>query len=106
MSRRNGSHKNRLMTSKPDDIALSTAVEDKFLNLCTTYFNMKGVQLFIPPSLTSDMFNWRKMAIRHKNGDFRHAEIELRSLKTVAEWTLAVNSKLRNQESPNVDWRE
>ena len=108
MSRRNGKaiHANKLFVSKPDDIALCTAVEDKFINLCNIHLNMKGTQLFIPSSLDSDMLNWRKMAVRHRRGDFRHSEAEMKSLRTIAEWTLEVNAKLRNQEVPKVDWRD
>ena len=103
MSRRNGSA-SRMVVSSPDDIALCRAVEDKFINLCNIHFNMKGTQLFIPPSLNSDMLNLRKMAVRHKSGDFRHNETEKKSLKSVAEWTLSVNAKLRNQEVPKMEW--
>lgn len=108
MNRRNGKpiHSNKLVVSKPDDIALCTAVEDKFINLCNIHINITGIQLVIPPSLISDMLNWRRMAIRHRKGDFRHTETEKKSLRTVAEWTLVTNAKLRNQEVPNMNWRD
>ena len=99
-------HSNMLVTSTPDDISLCQAVEDKFKDLCNIHPKMTGVHLQIPKRLEKYMINWRTMAIRFKNGDFRHTDIEKKSLRTIAEWTLRVNARLRNQEIPIVRWRD
>ena len=107
MSKRNGSiHRNVLKKSNPDYIALSSAVEEKFKLLCTMYYNMRGTQILIPGHLMKDMLNWRTMVVRHQKGDFRHTDIEIKSLKNVAEWTLETHAKLRNQPVPKMEWRD
>ncbi len=97
-------HLSRLGPSKPDDIALASAVEERFILLCKFYRQQKGMDLIPPAGLDRDMMFWRTMRVRHKKGDFRHTEGEMKALRHVAEWTLRVNAKLRNQPTPRVDW--
>jgi len=93
-----------LKPSVPDTIALSSAVQSRFLDLCEAYLRIRGVELSPPPSLDADMLRWRTMAVRFKKGDFRNSEGELKALRTIAQWTLDENSELRNQPKVSVDW--
>ena len=98
-------HFNVLRPSTPDAIALATALEERFVDLCGSYLRIKGSQLIPPPSLDNDMLRWRQMRVRHKKGDFRNSDAELLSVRTICEWTLRVNAEIRNQKSVAVDWR-
>jgi len=37
-------------------------------------------------------------------GDYRHTEAEKRSTRAIADWTLEVNAKLRNQKKTKIEW--
>ena len=109
MSKKNGKanrHKNRLVRSTQDDVGLAEAVESRFLTLCESYLRIKGVQIPIPQSLSTDLLKWRRMRVRHRQGDFRHTEVELEATKTIAQWTLDENAVLRNQEKQILEWKE
>lgn len=107
MSKSNGRdirHSNALKSSNMGIIDLNDAVEYRFNDLCAVYFREKGMELFPPKHLDKDMFLWRTMAVRHKSGDYRHTDDEIKSLKNVAEWTLQENCKLKGQEYVPLDW--
>lgn len=91
------------MQSEADTIALGQAVEERFLDLCHSWLRIRGVEMPIPQSLDTDMLWWREMKIRHKKGDFRNSDAELKSTKTIAQWTLDMNSVLRNQPVKKLD---
>jgi len=99
MSRRNGKprHADRLLSSSMDDVALGVAVDEKFLVLCKRYLDVTGNQLLIPQSMDRDVMRWREMRVRHKRGDFRHTEAEIKSLRAVAQWTVDVNDVICGQ---------
>jgi hypothetical protein len=99
-------HGNKLEKSIPDTITLAAKVEENFLTLCELHRRVRGVDLIPPRELDGDMLNWRAMRVRHKKGDFRNTESELRSTKTIAEWTVQVNCVLRNQPPKHVTWKE
>ena len=112
MTKRNGKPKfkqhfpDRLVPSQPDDYCLARKVEENFLNVCLTYKRINGEEISIPPHMDSDIIRWRQMRVRHESGDLRHTGAELRSVKAVAEWTISVNAKLRNQKTPTIDWKD
>ncbi len=108
MSRKNGKgqiHSNVLMPSSIDETELSKAVERGFLSVCEKYVQVKSEQLPIPRSLDKDLLRWRRMSARYKRGDCRHTEAEFRSLKVIAQWTVDINMKLRNQPLKKVEWK-
>lgn len=78
-------------------------VESRFLDLCHLHLRLRGTKLEVPKELQSDMVRWRRMVVRHKSGDFRHRESEMKALKAIAQWTLQVNAQLRNQAVLKVD---
>lgn len=92
-----------LKNSSMDTVALSQAVEERFLVLCKTWLRVKGVQIPIPKSLDPDLLRWRAMATRHRRGDYRSTEAEDRSVKSIAQWTLDMNAELRGQEKQELD---
>jgi len=99
-------HNNLLVTSRQDDIALADAVEYRFLKLSKDHLRIRGNPLLIPATLDADMVLWRTMRVRHKKGDFRHSEVELKGTQSIAEWTLIVNAEIHNQKKPQkIDWR-
>jgi len=131
MNRRNGKliHSNRLVPSSYDEVSLCQAVEDRFLDLTRSWQRIKGESLPIPAELDKDMLRWRQMRMRHRCqkcgnkevlvlpgksiccsycggfGDYRHTEAELKSLRTIAEWTVDMNCVLRNQPKITLNWR-
>jgi hypothetical protein len=106
MTKRNGKpiHLNVLKPSTADAIALAQAVEERFLDLCSNWQRIRGEEMPIPKSLDHDLMLWRTARVRHKRGDFRNTEAELRATKAVAQWTVDRNCELRNQEPRTVDW--
>jgi len=105
MGRRNGQiHFHQLKPSLQDTIQPSLAVHERFVNLCGSWLRVRGEQIPIPKSLDGDILLWRKMSVRHKQGDFRNSEAELKALRTVAGWTLEMNCVLRNQPIKRIDW--
>ena len=79
-------------------------LENRFLDLCESYLRITGNPLVVPKSLDADMLLWRTMMVRHKKVDFRNTEDEFKSLKNIAQWTVDVNNKIRNQEPKTIDW--
>ena len=96
----------RLMPSNQDLIALSMALEERFLNLCNLYQKSKGMVLNIPKGLDKDMFLWRTMAVRHKKGDFRNTDSEKQSIRVLAQWTVDVKATLCNQPTKQLQWND
>lgn len=92
--------------SSPDNIQLAIAVEQKFLDLCGAYQKIKGVNLTYPPDMRHDFVRWRTMCARHRAGDYRHTDAELKSTREVAQWTVDVNCRLRNQPTKQLTWKD
>ena len=99
-------HFNILHPSDLDTVELGQAVEDRFLDLCGTYLRIRGETLPIPQQLYPDMLRWREMRVRHRAGDLRNTESELRSVKALAQWTVDENLALRGQQAVVVEWKE
>jgi hypothetical protein len=95
-----------MLPSQPDTVALGEAVEGRFLDLCGAYLRIKGEELTPPPDLDSAMLLWRTMRVRHKRGDYRNSRSELAAARTMAQWTLSENCRLRNQPDVVVQWRD
>jgi hypothetical protein len=98
-------HPNQLIPSTQDDILLCREVERGFNMVFNLYRSQNGEDLPVPPSLDADMFRWRSMAVRFRKGDLRHSEAELKSLKTIAQWTVSLNCKLGNQPEKKLVWK-
>ncbi len=105
MSKQNG-RPDILLPSDPDLAELAAAVEGKFLELCQFHRRVTGFDLTIPAELKDDALRWRRMVLRHRRRDFRHTPSEKKSTRAVAEWTLRVNCKLRNQVYVPITWRD
>jgi hypothetical protein len=99
-------HKDMLHPSSQDDVALADAVEQRFLDVCGSWLRVKGVELVPPESLNSDMLLWRRMRVRHNQGDFRNSDSELKATQVVAQWTLDCQCELRNQPKQTIKWRD
>ena len=93
-----------MLNSSQDEAALCQAAQQRFLDLCQAYLRIRGETLPIPPSLNSDMLRWRQMAVRHRAGDYRHTESELKSLRSLCQWLVDTNCVLRNQPLTKIQW--
>ena len=99
-------HFNILFPSTLDNIELSKAVQDRFVELCGAHLRITGNHLVPPASLDVDMKRWREMAVRHASGNMQNTEAELRSVKTIAQWLVDTNLALRNQKLKKVEWKD
>ena len=99
-------HYNVLNPSDMDTVELGYAVEQRFLDLTGAYLRVHGTYLAVPVQFDRDMLRWREMRVRHKAGDLRNTEAELKSTQVIAQWTCNVNAKLRNQTPVQVAWKE
>lgn len=93
-----------MINSTQDDAMLSIEAERRFKDLCEAYLRITGQMLDIPASLNSDMLRWRTMAVRHRSGDFRHTDGELKSLRTLCQWMVDTNCTMRNQPTTKIQW--
>lgn len=90
--------------SNPDNIALPIAVEDRFLRLCNMHMRTLGTELVPPTYLNRAMLRWRELRARHKSGDLRHTDDEIKATQDIADWTLEMNAALTNTPLQKVDW--
>ena len=107
MTKRNGKgtiHGNMLFPSEKDTIMLSRAVEERFIMVSGLWQKMMFEPIPIPMMLDKPMLLWRQMAVRHKQGDYRNTADELNAVREMAQWTVDMNCKLRNQPQKRVQW--
>lgn len=105
----NGNHRQFtevLLPSNPDEICLAEKVEENYLELSAAYQRIKGELLIFPRYIDRDVMRWRQMRVRHKAGDYRHTESELKAVKAVAQWTVDVQMTIRNQPAKTVEWKD
>lgn len=95
---------NKYFRSGPDDIQLGLEIEIRFVELCETYKRIKGKVLLPPTDLHKDFVLWRVMRMRHKKGDARHTEDEMKATQAVAQWTVDIHRELRGQSPVRVVW--
>ena len=98
-------HRDVLRPTLRAECDLAFIVEGNFLEVCQTYGRVHGEDLIPPKSLDGDMLLWRQMRVRHKKGDFRNTEAELKSCKAIADWTVQVKADLCGQKPKKVGWR-
>jgi len=107
MSGKNGKiHYSVLSESQLDTVELAKAVEDRFLVVFHLHMKICGSQLDVPHELKKDLLRWREMCVRHRRGDYRNTISELESTRSVAQWALDVNCKLRNQPVKKIAWSD
>ena len=97
-------HRNVLVPSSLDMVELARAVEVRFLDLCDAYLRIRGEPLATPTALDRDMLGWRELRVRHRRGDMRNTEAEVRNVRTIAQWLVDTNCVLRNQPLKRIDW--
>ena len=95
-------HGNALLPADASLITGVRAVAERIDDLLGSYQRIKGNRLDAPPELQQDAIRFNQLVARFQTGDFRYTESELRSMKTIAAWSLIVNADLRNQERPKV----
>jgi len=97
-------HINTLNPSPLDYRLLCDALNHRFPQLCQMFFKVKGAQLAPPSHLDRDMLLWRTLNHRYLQGDFRHTDDEINSVKRSCQWTLDVKCQLAGQEQKVLDW--
>ena len=104
--KRNGRprHTDVLVLSTEDNAQLSIAVEQRFVEVCALHARVRKYDLVPPAYLDADMRLWRTMAVRHKKGDYRNTVDEILAIKRIAQWTLDVNSELKQQPQKAHEW--
>lgn len=96
----------RLLKSDKECVGLTYEVGHKLRELEDAHIKIKGISLVIPGYLQNDYLRFITVKERHRIGDFRHSEAELRSVKEIAVWTVHVNRALRNQPPKLVRWMD
>ena len=94
----------QLLESTVDNIMLCQQVEQRFKELCDSHLRITQEELVPPAELDTDFILWRKMAVRYKDSDYRHSTDELNALRRIAQWTVDVNRRIRNQKPMSVEW--
>lgn len=95
-------HGNALLLADASLITGVRAVADRLADLRAATQRLRGIDLIQPPELDLDVIRFHELLERFQKADFRYTEPELLSLKAVAQWSLQVNAKLRNQKPPKV----
>ena len=96
----------RLQPASRDSITLALALESRFVELCGTYFRIKGSPLTIPDNLKQDALRWREFMARVAKGDRRIKRSELLGIRSMCQWTLNLNQQLRNQPTTLLQWKD
>jgi len=96
-------HGNTLHPSDKSCLEGCLAIEERYNTVRDRFFRKWGVPLLIPSDLDSDFKRWRQLATRYREGDYRHTEAELKSMKAIAQWTIDVNCSVCGQPPVKVD---
>ena len=95
---------NALLPSSVDSIQLAEAIEYRYFEITALHERINGTELMFPKELDQAVISWREVRVRHKAGDYRNSEEELRMIKIIAQWTVDVNNSLRNQPTKKIAW--
>ena len=95
----------QLHNSSPDQIAIVYELNQRLIELDGTLLRVRGSGLFVAPSLEKDFERFEEVKFRHQKNDFRHSAAEMQSVATIAQWSLDINSELRNQPRQVVDFQ-
>lgn len=97
-------HTNVLRVSRPDDVTLGQAVHERFVEVLDLYLRSKDEKLVPPKMYDKDMILWRTMVMRHREGDYRNTDDELKATKRVADWTYQRKCELVGKEYTPIEW--
>ncbi len=97
-------HTNVLRPSMNAHVELGREIEQRFIEVCHLFQRIRGENLIPPLELNADMLLWRTMCVRHKKGDHRNTDDEIKSTQKVAQWTLDVKCELCDQPAQILEW--
>ena len=107
MSRkRNKASTNTLLPSTKDTLLLFNAVGDRMNDVIGTWRRVNQTDLIIPDALHTEVRHWNLMKARFGKGDMRNTRDELIALRMLAQWSLDMNCKLRNQPPKIIQWKD
>jgi len=90
-------HANILRDSDEATLEFINAIYPRLQSVFQLHKRIHGTQLIPELTIKADFELWNAVITRHKLGDRRHTEDEAKALKRIAQWTLDINSSLRNQ---------
>jgi len=93
-----------LHPSNEDIVALGMALQMRYNELIQAHHRITGNKLIIPQNLVADFRRARSMIARHHQQDYRNTVSELKSVRVIAQWTVDVNAKIRNQAPTQIEW--
>jgi hypothetical protein len=93
-----------MVKSNQGEIQLVYEVGKRLLELRDRIIRTTGMDLIVPESLRTDMKRMDSVAARYKRSDFRHSGAELKSVQTIAQWTLDLNRAICGQPSEILHW--
>ena len=95
-----------MLPSDHDAVELGKAVEERFLTVCELHERKYDTPINLPNDLDSDLLLWRRMRVRHNQGDYRNSRAELKATRSVAQWVMDTNCELRGQAKQTLQWRD
>jgi len=95
-----------LKPSSKDTLLLFTAVGERMEDVIGTWRRVNQTDLLIPEVLYTEVQFWNRMKVRYEKGDMRNTRDELRALRLLAQWSLDMNCKLRNQVPKIIQWKD
>lgn len=81
------------------------AILERYGLVRNLHLRLKGSLLEPPADLRSDFRRFHTLLARWSSGDDRHSMSEIKACQAIAQWTLDVNCKLRNQPPKTIHWR-
>ena len=95
-----------MIKSKQDDVMLVYELIVRLADLNELFLRVKGREPVIHATLQDDLKRVDTVALRHKKGDFRHTDMEIKSVKTIAQWALDLKKELCEQPPEVLAWKD
>ena len=90
-----------MIRSSRDKIAFTVEVWKRFEKVLNLMERKRGV-VVIPPEVETALKPARTMALRHKRGDYRHTDSEMRQEQVIARWLVETWANLNGQPVPEI----
>lgn len=92
-----------LIPSSRDKVAFTKELWPRFEKTLSLMERKRGI-VVIPPEVESALKPARKIYLRHRQGDFRHTDGEMRSEQVVARWLVETWAHLNGQPVPKINF--
>jgi len=85
------------------EVEVTDDVRERVYTLAVAWRQYRGTDLLPPAGIIGSYKRWRGMVARHRRGDFRVAEDELKAQLEVMRWAYEANCLIRGQEPRGQD---